>query len=102
MKFPDDPILREMIPEFIDWRVSETTENLPSILERNDTDELYRFGHTLKGSGRQFGFTVLASYGVALEGHAKSAQWDHAAAIRHEILQQLQTIKSAFASHGEH
>jgi hypothetical protein len=45
---------------------------------------------------------VLASYGVALEGHAKSAQWDHAAAIRHEILQQLQTIKSAFASHGEH
>lgn len=76
MNLPNDPILLELVPEFVaSWR--HDLENvLPAIVTQRNRQELYRFGHTLKGSSRQFGFVELAELGGDLMHYAQEDQWD--------------------------
>ena len=50
MKIPDDPFIVELLPEFIDTWIDDLNNLYPSVLESKNTDELYRIGHTIKGS----------------------------------------------------
>ncbi|RMF35889.1 MAG: Hpt domain-containing protein [Chlorobiota bacterium] len=76
MQLPDDPILRDLAPEFcVSWR-NDLSTVLPNIIAAHNQSELYRFGHTLKGSARQFGFAELADCGAELMQHASLGAWD--------------------------
>lgn len=100
MKFPDDPIIRDMVPEFIEWWLNETTVKLREVLLDKDSAELFRFGHTLKGSGRQFGFDELATYGTSLEECSQSGNWEKAEAVQAEIICQLKALRVALPPSG--
>jgi len=56
MEKPNNPIIVELLPEFVENWLKEAKEILPTILKEKDKDALYKFGHTLKGSCLQFGF----------------------------------------------
>lgn len=100
MQLPDDPILRELVPEFIvSWRADLST-TLPALVATQDSNELYRFGHTLKGSARQFGFAELADCGAEIMELARSTQWDALDQITQRISQYLADIEQLARTHN--
>ena len=79
MRVPEDPYVRELLPEFVDSWIEDLKNQLPELLNtKNDTD-LYRLAHTLKGSCLQFGLDEIAQTGIELMGHAKDQNWEEAA-----------------------
>lgn len=89
MKMPEDPFVLELLPEFIETWQNDLDNQLPKILQEKDIKELYRFGHTLKGSCFQFGFDETAQLGIQLMGASKEENWD--------LAKDLETkIKTAF------
>jgi chemotaxis protein histidine kinase CheA len=78
MTLPNDPIVLELLPEFIqDWIV-QLDHDFQDIIDRKSADELYRLGHTLKGSCLQFGLSEPAQLGIQLMALSKEAKWDDA------------------------
>jgi len=72
---PSDPVLREFIPEFVtQWRKDFATM-FPDIIQRRNAEDLYRFGHTIKGSFLQFGFTDLAQAGRDIMEDSRNGDW---------------------------
>lgn len=89
MKMPEDPFILELLPEFIETWENDINSQLPQIMQNKDVKELYRFGHTLKGSCFQFGFDETAQLGIELMGASKEENWD--------LAKDLETkIKNAF------
>jgi HPt (histidine-containing phosphotransfer) domain-containing protein len=81
MTLPDDPIILELLPEFVDDWIIQLDRDFHSILERKSEQELYRLGHTLKGSCLQFGLQEPAQLGIQLMGLSKEQKWDEAATL---------------------
>lgn len=94
MKLPNDPILLELVPEFISSWEQELASVLPYIVASQDNQELYRFGHTLKGSARQFGFDELAELGAQLMDCARANEWELGDLPRaiHDVLSRIQQL----------
>ena len=89
MTFSDDPFVRELLPEFIEqWLIDLKEQYLPAV-ETKNADDLYRIGHTLKGSGYQFGMTELGDIGKVVMAEAKSQNWERATELCKEIEQML-------------
>lgn len=85
MNLPTDPILRELLPEFVeDWMV-QISDNLPKIVEERNTDDLYRMGHTIKGSCLQFGLLPIADLGIRLMSLSKTEDWQQSLETGKEI-----------------
>ncbi len=81
MTLPDDPIILELLPEFVqDW-LKQLDVEFHEILDKKDEQRLYRLGHTLKGSCLQFGLEDPAKLGITLMEHSKVQDWDAARAI---------------------
>jgi chemotaxis protein histidine kinase CheA len=100
MQLPDDPILRELAPEFcISWR-NDMATILPRIIAERNQAELYRFGHTLKGSARQFGFAEMADCGTELMMLASSGAWDAVSETIVHINAMLETLESHLRASG--
>lgn len=88
MNLPDDPILLELLPEFIaDWLVE--IDNFNDYESNGQTVELYRMGHTLKGSGYQFGLTDIGDMGFELMVCSKNSDWKEAKNLYFKIKQRL-------------
>jgi HPt (histidine-containing phosphotransfer) domain-containing protein len=85
MKMPEDPFVLELLPEFIETWENDLNNQLPKILQDKDNKELYRFGHTLKGSCFQFGFDDTAQLGIELMGASKEENWDLAKDLETKI-----------------
>jgi chemotaxis protein histidine kinase CheA len=81
MTLPEDPIILELLPEFIDDWIQQLDRDFHSIIERKSADELYRLGHTLKGSCLQFGISEPAQIGIQIMALSKEAKWDEARAL---------------------
>jgi len=75
---PADPVLREFYPEFVERWLSDLTEQWPEIVTRNDVEELYRVGHTIKGSFLQFGLKELAEIGKRIMAASADNDWSTA------------------------
>jgi chemotaxis protein histidine kinase CheA len=75
VKLPDDPFVRELLPEFIESWLQDI-DNYNEYEEKQQVDELYRMAHTLKGSCYQFGFSDLGDMGIKLMEYAKIPDWD--------------------------
>ena len=93
MKIPDDPFIIELLPEFIDTWIDDINNQLPVILETQNTDELYRFGHTIKGSCLQFGLDEVASIGIKIMGYSKESNWAEARATEPILKQTFAEVK---------
>lgn len=81
MTLPTDPIILELLPEFIDDWLAQLDREFHDIIARKNADELYRLGHTLKGSCLQFGLREPADLGIQLMGLSKEQKWDEATAL---------------------
>ena len=93
MKLPKDPIVLELLPEFIDTWVHDINTQMQPILESGNKDDLFRFGHTLKGSCLQFGFEDLAKYGYDIMDYSKEENWEKAAEMETKLKQIFSDLK---------
>jgi HPt (histidine-containing phosphotransfer) domain-containing protein len=87
MKLPEDPFILELLPEFIDTWINDIKDQLDTIISSKDSDELYRFGHTIKGSCLQFGIEEIAFLGIEMMGYVKAKDFDNAQVLGDKILQ---------------
>lgn len=94
MKLPTDPIILELLPEFLDDWNQQLEANFMSYVNAHDEHEVYRIGHTLKGSCYQFGLDDIAQMGITLMTHARAHDWANAQAM-------YEPIKNAFLSATE-
>ncbi len=93
MKIPEDPFIVELLPEFIDTWIDDINNNLPELLKAQNTDEIYRFGHTLKGSCFQFGLDEVAEIGIKMMGYSKEANWTAIAELEPVLKQTFADVK---------
>ncbi len=100
MQLPDDPILLELVPDFVVSWTSDVNTVLPALVAARNTDELYRFGHTLKGSARQFGFAELADCGSEIMHIAREARWDALGEIIEHVRALLKAIEQCAREHN--
>lgn len=79
MMIPDDPFVRELLPEFVDTWIGDLDSQYRILVETKNAEELYRLAHTLKGSCFQFGLDDIANMGIELMNVAKDKNWTKAA-----------------------
>ena len=89
----DDPIVRELLPGYLERRRQELT-TLVDALERGDFLRLRTIGHNLYGSGGAYGLQKVSEFGAALE---KAAQAEDTSAIRRTI-QQIRSFLEELAT----
>jgi len=95
---PTDPILQELLPEFLDSWMKDLTISWAAIRERADVQELYRFGHTIKGSFIQFGYRDLAQAGREIMSDADAGSWTNAEARVQALLSVIHTMRNHLSS----
>lgn len=96
MKIPDDPFIVELLPEFIETWTEDIKSQLRDLVVSNNENDLYRLGHTLKGSCFQFGIDDVAQLGIELMGYARSHDWENALAMEDKLLNKLNEFKTFF------
>lgn len=94
MNIPDDPFVRELLPEFVDSWITDINEQFQPYVDERKTDELYRLAHTLKGSCYQFGLNDVGDMGVELMEYAKEEEWEKAVEMKSKIIKRFNEIKS--------
>ncbi len=101
MQLPSDPVLRELLPEFLHGWQHELQRVLEAAQAHNEA-ELYRLGHTLKGTSLQFGLTELAELGIELMECARTHAWDDVVPLCERIRAELRSVQCVLAnSQGE-
>lgn len=94
MRIPDDPFIIELLPEFVDTWINDIDSQLMGIIEAKKADDLYRFGHTLKGSCFQFGLDEVAALGIELMGYAREQNWDSAIELEGKLKNAFKEVKT--------
>ena len=100
MKLPEDPVILELLPEFVDTWISDIASQFKDIMDSKNSDELYRMGHTLKGSCFQFGLDDIAQMGIQLMGHARNQEWEKAIELEVEIRATFDSVKAFLQTKG--
>lgn len=78
MNLPEDPFIRELLPEFVDQWLQDLDDQFQNYIDTKNADDLYRLAHTLKGSCFQFGMENVGNMGIELMGYAKAHDWQKA------------------------
>lgn len=94
MKLPEDPFVLELLPEFVDTWIQDIEDQFKPLIDAKNSDELYRFGHTIKGSCFQFGLDEIAEKGIELMGYAKQKDWNNAVSKGTEIKRSFEMAKT--------
>lgn len=76
--FPTNPVLVDLLPEFAEQWLRDLTVTWSAIKQSGDTEDLRRFGHTIKGSFLQFGFKHMSTVGIEIMQFADAADWEGA------------------------
>ncbi|MBU3742202.1 MAG: Hpt domain-containing protein [Candidatus Kapabacteria bacterium] len=94
---PDIPAsnsdLADLFPEFVRSWIDEITAFVLSDAQRGNREELYRLGHTIKGSFMQFGLDAHALIGIQLMTFADRNDWPSALAYLDALLQMLRSLQ---------
>lgn len=98
MEFSDDPYILELLPEFVDTWLEDISSQMNVLIESNNGEDLYRMGHTLKGSCLQFGLDSIASLGIELMGYAREKKWDQAKLLESKLLNEFDKIKKELSA----
>ena len=93
---PEDPFVRELLPEFIETWVDDIKSQLKPLIDSKNENDLYRFGHTLKGSCFQFGLDDTAKLGIELMGYARAHDWANAMEMEDKLITALLEMKKFF------
>ncbi len=93
MNIPNDPFVRELLPEFVDSWIDDINNQFDELVNKKNTDDLYRMAHTLKGSCFQFGLDEIANMGIELMDKAKAMDWIRVGELKADILKQFQSVK---------
>lgn len=91
MKLPEDPMIRELFPEFIDSWLNDLSEQFLPAYNAKNAQDVYRVGHTLKGTCLQFGIDEVAQLGIEMMAASKEENWI-------EIFKLYTKIKANFES----
>lgn len=94
MKIPEDAFIRELLPEFVDTWIQDIDSQFENIMNSRNADDMYRFGHTLKGSCFQFGLDDIANLGIELMGLSKAQNWNDPPAIVDQIRNKFVEMKT--------
>lgn len=94
MQLPDDPFIRELLPEFIDDWIDQIQQNFDVYIQASNYEDMYRLGHTLKGSCLQFGLDELAAIGIEMMGYCKEKQMDQIIPMKVKLLSTFTYVKS--------
>ena len=90
---PTDPVLADLVPEFIEQWMTDLTVNWADLRTRGDLEEFRRFGHTIKGSFLQFGFAELSRVGKEVMHDAETGDWEGAEARLNGIVRVLTELR---------
>lgn len=97
MKLPDDPVIQELIEEFVDSWLVDINE-FSRLVEEENADDLYRMGHTIKGSCFQFGLDDIAQLGIELMEHCKTKNFTEVAKYEDQIRSKFIEVKKFIES----
>jgi len=97
LKLPDDELVLELLPEFVDTWIEDIDVTFPKHLTDRNADEMYRLAHTLKGSCYQFGLDELGDMGIEIMGHVKSENWDKIAQYHDPLKNKFVEIQNFLA-----
>ncbi|MCX7879272.1 MAG: Hpt domain-containing protein [Ignavibacteria bacterium] len=100
MKLSDDPFVRELLPEFVENWLTDIQSQFKNFIREENSEDLYRFAHTLKGSCFQFGLDHIAHLGIELMGYAKSREWDKASEMEEKIKNAFLEVKNFLESNN--
>ncbi len=93
MQLPNDEILRELFPEFIDSWLTDMRTVFPQLILEHNKSDLRRLGHTLKGSAAQFGVMDLREFGIEIMEYAEKSEFEKASEVSEKILKRLLEIR---------
>ena len=99
MKIPEDPFIRELLPEFVETWISDIDTQYAKFIADKDSAELYRLAHTLKGSCFQFGLDDIANMGIEIMGYAKAEDWAKAAEMEEPLRRSFAEVKTFVDEH---
>ena len=91
MKSIDD-IVQELIPGYLAARKEEVPEMM-RLLASSEFERLRILSHSLKGSGRSFGFSELTRFGASLEKYAEASDGPSFAAELERLKQYLAALQ---------
>lgn len=100
MKLPDDPIIIELLPEFVDDWTDNIKSNYPKYLKEKNSQELYRLAHTLKGSCFQFSIDDIAEMGLQTMQYVKNEDWDKIAEMEGKLLTAFDEVNEFLKKEG--
>lgn len=100
MQLPDDPVLLELLPEFLQTWQHDAVRIIEAAQSHNEA-ELYRLGHTLKGTCLQFGLTELAELGIQLMECARTRAWDAVGPLYEQILSGLRVVEQLLTNSAQ-
>lgn len=100
MKLPEDPMIRELFPEFIEtWLVDISEQFMPAYNSKN-TQDIYRIGHTIKGTCLQFGVDEVAQLGISMMAASKEEDWKTIFELYMKIKKEFETAKKELDAMG--
>ena len=79
-----DPILRELIPGFLQNRWREIDE-MKYLIENSQYKQIEIYGHSMKGYGAGYGFTDISHIGKCLEEAASNENRDEIVRLLHKL-----------------
>lgn len=94
MQIPNDPFIRELLPEFIEDWIYQIHHNFDDMVNAKNFDDMYRMGHTLKGSCLQFGLDEMAAIGIEIMTFCKEQQMDKVVPMKEKLLTTFEYVKS--------
>lgn len=100
MDIPEDPFIRELLPEFVDTWIKDITDQYHLYIKEKNSAELYRIAHTIKGSCYQFGLNEIAELGIKIMGFAKENDFESAAPMEKELIDSFSNVKQFIAENN--
>ena len=94
MNIPDDPVIQELIEEFVETWIEDLDRDYKKLIDEKNAEDLYRLAHTLKGSCFQFGLDEIAHLGIELMDKAKAQDWEAAASFEQPLKQKFAEVKT--------
>jgi len=100
MKIPEDPFIRELLPEFVDTWIQDITDQYSVYIKEKNGAELYRLAHTIKGSCFQFGLDEIAEMGITIMGFAKAEDFESASQMEKKLIDSFSNVKTFIAENN--
>lgn len=100
MKIPEDPFVRELLPEFVETWIQDIESQLPELFRTKNDTEIYRLAHTIKGSCLQFGLDASAEIGIKLMGFTKNKDWENMKILGDQLIESFYEIRKFLQEQG--